>query len=237
MYNTLPNITELDRLMWELNHKLDPNHRGFAELEDLQTLVGEQVSDKRTRLTLQTLIADNCEYKNSDSVFYSPILSLPPPYFKYGNELDSLDLIQKLATELKTLDSHQQGFVPASLFKEICDRLRLKVKIVDDFIEQMAPNMVDVNVTSNCLNVGLIDYVVLIRKLMMSLPKARQLPVQQQDHHQLQTTQPQLHHVETLKIQVRIESAMRLKNPLNAHEPPNSFVRVQSPFDGSICNI
>lgn len=67
--------------------------------------------------------------------------------------------------------------MPASLFKEICDRLRLKVKIVDDFVEQMAANMVDVNVTSNCLNVGLIDYVVLIRKLMMSLPKVRQLPV------------------------------------------------------------
>ncbi len=35
--------------------------------------------------------------------------------------------------------------------------------------------MVDVNVTSNGLNVGLIDYVVLIRKLMKSLPRVRQV--------------------------------------------------------------
>lgn len=36
---------------------------------------------------------------------------------------------------------------------------------------------------------------------------------------------------------VRIESAMRLRNPLNEMEPPNSFVRVTSPFEGSLCNI
>jgi hypothetical protein len=44
--------------------------------------------------------------------------------------------------------------VPASLFKQVCDRLRIKVKIVDDFVEMMSPNLVDVNVTSNGLNVG-----------------------------------------------------------------------------------
>lgn len=36
--------------------------------------------------------------------------------------------------------------------------------------------MVDVNVTSNGLNVGLIDYVLLVRKLMKSLPKVRNEP-------------------------------------------------------------
>jgi hypothetical protein len=107
VYNTLANVTELDRLMWDLNHKLDPNHKGYCELDDLLGLVDETVSDKRSKLTLQTLIADNCEYKNSDSVYYSPIMSLPPPFFKYASEIDNIDVVTKLATELKSLDSHQ----------------------------------------------------------------------------------------------------------------------------------
>jgi hypothetical protein len=121
--------------MYDLNHKLDPNHKGFTELEDLVSTVQEHVTDKRTCLTLNTLIAENLEYKNSDCVFYSPLLSLPPPYFKYGHEIDNIDLIIKLNHELKALDSHSQGFVPASLFKQVCDRLRIKVKIAEDFID------------------------------------------------------------------------------------------------------
>ena len=65
--------------------------------------------------------------------------------------------------------------------------------------------MVDVNITSNGLNVGLIDYVLLVRKLIKSLPKVREKIY----------NQIQLNHVDKLKMTVRIESAMRLKNPLN----------------------
>lgn len=174
VFNTLPNISELDKIQWHINHRLDPNHKGFTELEELVSLVEEQISDKQISLTLTTLIAENLEYKNSDCVFYSPLLSLPPPFFKYGNEIDNIDLIIKLNKELRTLDSHQQGFVPVALFKQVCDRLRIKVKIADDFVECMQPNLVDVNITSNSLNVGLIDYVLLVRKLMKSLPKIRE---------------------------------------------------------------
>lgn len=106
MFNTLANVSELDKIQWDLRHKLDPNHKGFTELEDLVSLVQEHVSDKRTSLTLCTMIAETLEYKNSDCVFYSPLLSLPPPYFKYGHEIDNIDLIIKLNQELRTLDSH-----------------------------------------------------------------------------------------------------------------------------------
>jgi len=57
-------------------------------------------------LTLTTLIAENLEFKNSDCVFYSPLISLPPPYFKYGHEIDNIDLIIKINQELRALDSH-----------------------------------------------------------------------------------------------------------------------------------
>lgn len=42
---------------------------------------------------------------------------------------------------------------------------------------------------------------------------------------------------QNLRLNVQIESAMRLRNPVNQLEPPNAFVRVRSPFDGSLCNI
>jgi hypothetical protein len=38
----------------------------------------------------------------------------------------------------------------------------------------MQPNLVDVNITSNGLNVGLLDYILLVRKLTKSLPKVRE---------------------------------------------------------------
>jgi len=135
VFNTLPNTVELDKILWDLNHNLDPNQKGFCELEDLVALVQDHVTDKRTCLNLNTLICDNLEFKNSECVFYSPLVSLPPPYFRYGHEVDSIDLVIKLNQELKALDSHQQGFVPQSLFKQVCDKLRIKVKIADDFVD------------------------------------------------------------------------------------------------------
>jgi hypothetical protein len=56
----------------------------------------------------------------------------------------------------------------------VCDKLKIKVKIAEDFVEQMQPNLVDVNITSNGLNVGLLDYILLVRKLTKSLPKVRE---------------------------------------------------------------
>jgi hypothetical protein len=79
--------------MFDLCQKQDPNHRGYVDLEGLVESVNDNVSDKRTALTLTTLIAENLEYKNSDCVFYSSLLGLPPPYFKYGHEIDSIDLV------------------------------------------------------------------------------------------------------------------------------------------------
>ena len=85
--------------------------------------------------------------------------------------------------------------------------MRIKVKIADDFVDQMKPNMVDCNVTSNGLNVGLVDYVLLCRKLIKSLPKMRE------EANKAEQVRETVRHVESLKMTIRIESAMRLKNP------------------------
>ena len=113
----------------------------------------EEVSDKRIALTLQTLIAENLEFKNSDSVFYSPLFCLPPPYFKHSSDLDSMELICKLNSELSAIDIRQDGYVPLSMLKQVVvDTLSIKPKIFDDMAEQMQPNLLDVNIKSNNLN-------------------------------------------------------------------------------------
>ena len=96
VFNTLNNNAELDKIIWDLDHKLDPNHKGFVELEELCSCVQEHVTDSKIAVNLGTLIAENLEYKNSECVYYSPLVSLPPPYFRYGHEVDSIDLVIKL---------------------------------------------------------------------------------------------------------------------------------------------
>jgi hypothetical protein len=73
------------------------------------------------------MIAENLEYKNSDCVFYSPLLALPPPYFRYSCDVDMADTVIKFYREMAALDSHQQGFIPTALMKSaLCDRLKVK---------------------------------------------------------------------------------------------------------------
>lgn len=89
-----------------MRHRLDVQSRGYVDLTDLQALVAETVHDGRTRLKLTTLIAENLEYRNADCVFYSPLLALPPPYFRSTPEVDQADLVVKFYRELAALDSH-----------------------------------------------------------------------------------------------------------------------------------
>jgi len=81
------------------------------------------------------------------------------------------DTVIKFYREMCALDSHQQGFIPTALMKSaLCDRLKVKQKIVDDFITELQPNKLDVNRTANDLQNSQLDYILLIRKLMKALP-------------------------------------------------------------------
>ena len=80
--------------------------KGYVELEDLQTLIEDKVTDKKVANKLLTLINDNLEFKNTDSVYYSPLFSLPPPYFKHSKSFSTFEFVQQVMRELTSLDSH-----------------------------------------------------------------------------------------------------------------------------------
>lgn len=74
--------------------QLDPMAKGYVELEDLQTLIEDKVTDRKVANKLLTMVNENLEFKNSDSVFYSPLFCLPPPYFKQSKSYSTFEFVQ-----------------------------------------------------------------------------------------------------------------------------------------------
>lgn len=81
-------------------------------------------------------------------------------------------MVEKLFNELSALDSHNTGFVPLGLFRSVLEHeLKIKVKIVEDFIENFghlkteSNKNLDVNYETSKLT-SHIDYPVLVRKLI-----------------------------------------------------------------------
>ena len=86
---------------------MDPQTKGFVELEDLQQIIEEEEDDKRIAVKMLQLVNDFLEFKNSDSVYYSPLFGLPPPYFKHAKAFDSFEIIQQTMREMLSLDSFE----------------------------------------------------------------------------------------------------------------------------------
>jgi len=124
---------------------------------------------------VKKVIKETLEYKNVDSVYYSPLFGLPAPYFKYAKRFDQFGVVEKLFNELSALDSHESGFVPLGLFRSVLEHeLKIKVKIVEDFIENFgysktgSKKNLDVNYETNKFTSHL-DYPVLVRKLIQCI--------------------------------------------------------------------
>lgn len=73
--------------------QLDPMAKGYVELDDLQSLIEDKVTDRKIANRLLTMVNDNLEFKNSDSVFYSPLFGLPPPYFKQSKSYSTFEFV------------------------------------------------------------------------------------------------------------------------------------------------
>ena len=83
-------------------------------------------------------LIEELEYKNQDKVYYSPLLSNMPPFFKYVKRFNDYGVFEKFNKELKALDIQESGFIPLHIFRSVVEfELSIKKKIVDDFVEQM----------------------------------------------------------------------------------------------------
>ena len=67
----------------------------------------EEEQDKKLGNRLLSMINDFLEFKNSDSVYYSPLFGLPPPYFKHAKAFDTFDIVQSTMREMLSLDSYE----------------------------------------------------------------------------------------------------------------------------------
>jgi hypothetical protein len=91
--------------------------------------------------------------------------------------------------------------------------------------------IIDVNVISHSFK-SHIDYVVLLRKLCLYYEK--RLERDNKTESVLPTQRSIDDHSNNVELKILIESAMRIRNPTNDIEPPNAFVKLRSPFQGSI---
>jgi hypothetical protein len=80
-------------------------------------LAKDLVSDDYLQQKLIWFIKTSLEFKSIDKVYYSPLFGLPPPFFKYAEKFDQLEIVLKINHELEQLDSTDNGFVPVSVFK------------------------------------------------------------------------------------------------------------------------
>lgn len=77
--------------------QLDPCNKGYVELEDLTQAIEDRISERHVAVRLNSLIGDHLEYKNTDSVFYSPLLGLPAPYFRYAGHIELFSVVFKMS--------------------------------------------------------------------------------------------------------------------------------------------
>lgn len=224
----------LDAIDQSIAHTLDPNCKGFADLDDLLELVQDKLQDPYLTL-IKNYIQVGLEYKNSDKVFYSPLFGALPPFLKYAKRFDSFGIIERFNKELLSMDTHGQGFVSINLFKSVLEHeLKIKDKIVVDFMvnvretdQSSQVQSLDVNLFSHSLR-SHIDYTTLLRKLAYYFDIREMSPSLAESY---RATMPATQ-TEEVVLKIDIESAMRLRNPSSDLDPPNAFVSLNLPYPG-----
>lgn len=110
--------------------------QGYGDLDDILLELSKTLQDPY--LSLMKSYLGNVEFKNTDKVFYSPLVGALPPFLRYAKRFDSFGIIEKFNKELQSIDTHCSGFVPVNLFRSILEHeLKIKEKIVLDFIQNM----------------------------------------------------------------------------------------------------
>jgi len=111
------------------------------------------------------------------------------------------------------------------------EEIRIKKKVVDDFSHQLETNTLDANLASHTMK-NKKDILVLTRKLLGCLQhwgviERREAIAEQPVEKKVDVMAATLPVISN-EITVRIESATRLKNPINEDEPANTYVVFRS---------
>ena len=109
--------------------------------------------------------------------------------------------------------------------------LKIKEKIVQDFLQNIRDTN-DVNQQLQTLDVNIfshsfknhVDYVILLRKL------GHYYEIRNSERMNTERQMVTDENKDEVILKIDIESAMRLKNPFNELEPPNSFVLLRLPL-------
>lgn len=101
------NISDIEKAVVD---QLDNQIKGHVELDDLVGEVTKHLQSPYSDLLINYI--QTLEYKNTDKIFYSPLIGSLPPFFRYAKRFDSFGVIEKLARELSSIDTHSTGFVP-----------------------------------------------------------------------------------------------------------------------------
>jgi hypothetical protein len=185
-----------------------------------------------------------------DKVFYSPLFGLPPPFFRYAKKFDQIEIICKFNEEFENLDSMENGFIPATILKNVLEgELNLKQKIVDDFIfslrdidienqnEKSNAKLVkevqslDVNLITNSLKTSHLDFIVLLRKLSQFMDQNKSTTnIMTLTNNRIVEQERQIEDAESTILSFEVESGMYLKNPIVSYQPPSAFAYMKPTF-------
>lgn len=61
--------------------------------------------DERLQTLLINMVRGSLEFKSVDKVYYSPLFGIPPPFFKYAEKFDHIEIITRFSEEFENLDS------------------------------------------------------------------------------------------------------------------------------------
>lgn len=195
-------------------------------------------------------IKSSLEFKSVDKVFYSPLFGLPPPFFKYAEKFDQLEIICKFNEEIEALDSNDNGFIPVNILKNVLEgELKIKTKIVDDFINGLRDidienqnelshtkivkevQSLDANMITNSLKTSHVDYIVLLRKLSQFMDQNRSNNnVSSLTQTRIMDSIKEHEEAKEVSIHFEIDNGMRIKNPISTFETPNTFVYMKPSF-------
>ena len=198
-------------------------------------------------------IKSSLQFRNTDEVYYSPLFCLPPPFFKYANKFDELDIVIRINEALSELDANANGFIAVNLFKNCLEReMNIKTKIVEDFVNGVRDTLIensntqsttptvkeqhtlDVNLTTNCLRTSHIDFIVLLRKLAQYVEaKSRTRDADKLVNEVVMDRMRDLDSKDFKKVELHFEvdNAMRIRSPLSNNEYPNTYVVMRPNFD------